>query len=182
VRRELERRLQAVETARAGAGTVEVWIEQSDGFLRGPRGEVITMNEFEASRSGTDRATAISWVDQQATDHRRSLRARIEWCDLIRKRFRVMGIDPALAVTLRRGEEAAAELAAIPDTPDLKAADEAMVRPECSDGDDGARRVRARIEQMAEQYRSGQHQLDLANASPAQLLAFCVAVEMEAWG
>jgi hypothetical protein len=53
------------------------------------------------------------------------------------------------------------------------------VRPECSDGDDGAHRVRAKIEQMAEQYRSGQHQLNLAKASPAQLLAFCVAVEME---
>ena len=32
---------------------------------------------------------------------------------------------------------------------------------------------------MAEQYLSGQQRLDLANASPAELLAFCVAVEME---
>jgi hypothetical protein len=93
-----------------------------------------------------------------------------------------MGINPALAVALRRGEEAAAELAAIPDTPDLKAADEAIVRPEYTNGDDRARQVRAIIAQMAEQYRGSQHRLDLANASPAELLAFCVAVEMEAWG
>jgi hypothetical protein len=32
---------------------------------------------------------------------------------------------------------------------------------------------------MAEQYLSGQQRLDLANASPAELLAFWVAVEME---
>ena len=93
-----------------------------------------------------------------------------------------MGIDPALAVTLRRGAEAAAELAAIPDTPDLKAADEAIVGSEHTNGNDGAHQVKAKIERIAEQYRSGQHQLDLATASPAQLLAFCVAVEMEAWG
>ena len=38
-----------------------------------------------------------------------------------------MGIDSCRAVALRRGEEAAAELAAIPDSPHLKAADEAIV-------------------------------------------------------
>jgi hypothetical protein len=51
-----------------------------------------------------------------------------------------MGIDPALAVTLRRGKGAAAELAAIPDSLDLKAADEAIVRAECGNGDDRGRR------------------------------------------
>jgi hypothetical protein len=84
-------------------------------------------------------------------------------------------------VTLRRGEEAAAELAAIPDTPDLKAADEAILRAECRNDDDGAQQVREKIARMAKLYRSGDHRLDLANASPAELLAFCVAVEMEAW-
>jgi hypothetical protein len=33
---------------------------------------------------------------------------------------------------------------------------------------------------MAEQYRGGQHRLDLANAGPVELLTFWVAVEMEA--
>jgi hypothetical protein len=93
-----------------------------------------------------------------------------------------MGIGAALAMTRRRGEEAVAELAAIPDSPTLKAADEAMMCLECTDGDDGARQVPAKIAWMAEQYRGGQHRLDLAYASPAELLAFCDAVEMEAWG
>jgi hypothetical protein len=88
-----------------------------------------------------------------------------------------MGMDPRLAVALRRGEEAAAELAAIPDTPELQAADAAMMRTERSDGEDWACEFEAKIARIAEQYRSGQHQLDLADASPAELLAFCVCRE-----
>ena len=42
-----ERRLQAVETARAAATVCEVWIEQRDGMLRGPRGEIITRDAFK---------------------------------------------------------------------------------------------------------------------------------------
>ena len=71
---------------------------------------------------------------------------------------------------------------AIPDTPELRAADEAIVRSESGNGASKACRARARIEQMAIKYRDGQHQLVLASASPAELLAFCVAVEMNAWG
>jgi hypothetical protein len=93
-----------------------------------------------------------------------------------------MGIDPALAVALQRGEDAAAELAAAPDTDDLQAADEAIVRAERSNRDDGARQVRAKITRLAEQYRGSQHWPDFPNASPAELLAFCVAVEMDAQG
>jgi hypothetical protein len=88
-----------------------------------------------------------------------------------------MGIDPALAETLRRGEEAAAELAAIPDTPELKVADEAIGRPESNKGGDGARLGENCAD--GKQYRDGEHRLDLANASPAELPAFCLAVEME---
>jgi hypothetical protein len=124
---------------------------------------------------------AISSVDRQVAHHRQSLRACFKLCDLIRERFRVMGIDPALAVALRRGEEAAAELAAIPDTPDLKAADEAIVRAETGDGSDAARKFWEKIEQMAARMLNEDHQLDLANASPAELLAFVVA-EVHAGG
>jgi hypothetical protein len=123
---------------------------------------------------------SISWADRQAAHHRRSLRACVELHDLIRERLRVMGINPALAVALRRGEEAAAELAAIPDTDELRAADEVIVRAERSNGDDGARRVGAKITRLAEQYRGRQNWPDLSNASLAELLAFCVAVEVEA--
>jgi hypothetical protein len=121
---------------------------------------------------------AISWVDRRAAHHRQSLRACVEYCEIIRERFRVMGVDPGLVIALRRGEEAAAELAAIPDLPDLKAADEVIVTADYSNADDRSCEFKAKIERMAEQYRSGRHQLDLENASPAELLAFCVAVEM----
>jgi hypothetical protein len=124
----------------------------------------------------------ISCVDRQAAHYRQSLRTCINWCDLIRERFRVMGIDPGLAVALRRGDEAAAELAAIPDSLDLKAADGAIVTADYSNADDRSCEFKAKIGRIAEQYRGGEHQLDLANASPAELLAFCVAVEMDAWG
>jgi hypothetical protein len=124
---------------------------------------------------------AISWVDRQAAHHRQSLRRCVKWCGLIGERFREMGIDPGRAVALRRGEEAAAELAAIPDSPDLKAADEAIVTADYSNADDPSCEFKTEIERIAEQYRGGQHQLDLANASPAELLAYCVAVEMDAW-
>jgi hypothetical protein len=73
-------------------------------------------------------------------------------------------------------------LAAIPDSDELRAADEAIVHIGHNDGDEGARQFPTKIDQMAELYRSGQHRLDLAKASPAELLAFCVAVEIEAWG
>jgi hypothetical protein len=53
--------------------------------------------------------------------------------------------------------------------------------PRVQQWDDGARQVWAKIGRMAEQYRDGQHWLDFANASPAELLAFCVAFEMERW-
>jgi hypothetical protein len=48
-----------------------------------------------------------------------------------------MRIDPALAMTQRRCEEAAAGLAAIPDTLDVKPAGEVILRSEYTNGDDG---------------------------------------------
>lgn len=47
MRRDFERRLQAVETACAGANVCEVWIVQNDNSLRGPRGETITRDAFD---------------------------------------------------------------------------------------------------------------------------------------
>jgi hypothetical protein len=90
-----------------------------------------------------------------------------------------MGLDPTYAETLQRGEAAAAELAAIPDTPELERADEAILHTKCSNSGDGAHKVRGEIARMAELYRSGQHRIGFANASPAELLAFCIANEIE---
>jgi hypothetical protein len=46
MRRDLECRLRAVEVA--GSGGIEIWIHQSDGTARGPRGEQMTREEAEA--------------------------------------------------------------------------------------------------------------------------------------
>jgi hypothetical protein len=53
MRRDLERRLKAVETAPLRAHSVEIWIEQSNGILRGPRDEAISKDTFEAKPCDT---------------------------------------------------------------------------------------------------------------------------------
>ena len=124
-------------------------------------------------------APAISWADRQAADRRRTLRARVQLHRIILERLRAMGIDPTHIAAVQSGEKAAAELAAIPDTPELERADEAILRAKCSNSGDAARQLRAQIMRMAELYRSGQHRIDFADASPCQVLAFCVASEIE---
>jgi formate-dependent nitrite reductase cytochrome c552 subunit len=124
-------------------------------------------------------APETSWGDRKAADRRQSLRTRVAMHQLIRERLRVIGVDPALAESLRLGDEAAAELAAIADTPELERADEAILRANCSNSDDGAHHVREEIKRMAELYRSGQHRVDFANASAFELLTFYVAGEIE---
>jgi hypothetical protein len=89
-----------------------------------------------------------------------------------------MGFDAELARTLQ-DLKAAAELAAIPDTPDLQAADQAILHADRANQGDLRREFEGKVVRGAELYRSGQHQLDLALASPMELLAFCVAVETE---
>jgi hypothetical protein len=105
------------------------------------------------------------------------LRNSVALHQLIRERLRIIGVDPALAESLRLGDEAAAELAAIPDTPELERADEAILRAKCSNCDDGAHHVREKIARMAELYRSGQHRIDFADAS--ELLAFALPVRLK---
>ena len=97
-----------------------------------------------------------------------------------------MGIDPALAVSLQRGDEAAAELAAIPDSEALKRADDEMARIEiartgAAEQTREASECRSKWTQMAARFHDGS-QPDFAHASPAQLLAYCIAVEQLAWG
>ena len=46
MRRDLERRLRALEVA--GSGGFEIWVNEGDGTLRGPHGEQMTREEAEA--------------------------------------------------------------------------------------------------------------------------------------
>ena len=78
-------------------------------------------------------ASAVHPADLQAASHRQSLRTGVTIYEFIRERFLLMGLDPALAVRLRDGEEAAAELAAIPDSEALRTADEALTHSDLDD-------------------------------------------------
>jgi hypothetical protein len=46
MRRELERRLRRLELAISRHATIEIWVTQEDGTLRGPNGEHITEEAF----------------------------------------------------------------------------------------------------------------------------------------
>jgi hypothetical protein len=59
------------------------------------------------------KAAATHWADRHAAHHRNTRRAIVEICEAIRERLSLMGLDPALADSLLRGEQEAAELAAI---------------------------------------------------------------------
>jgi hypothetical protein len=76
------------------------------------------------------------------------------------------GDGRAFAAALLLGEAAAAELAGIPDTLGLRYSDEGRLAD-----DAGVEAVfEAQLRQLVRQYRDGR-ELDLANASPAELLA-----------
>jgi hypothetical protein len=92
-----------------------------------------------------------------------------------------MGLDPALAVGLQAGEEAAAELAAIPDWEALRRADDMITRGEGGDRTGVRSSFEAKIEPMVARFCEGAEP-NFANASVAELLAFCVAIERLAWG
>jgi len=64
MRRDLERRLRAVEVA--GSGGVEIWVDQGDGTVRGPDGEQMTGEEAEAlARAAGSIPIFISEADAQ---------------------------------------------------------------------------------------------------------------------
>ena len=83
-----------------------------------------------------------------------------------------MGFDPALEVRLQRGRQAAVELAAIPDSENLWAADAAITRSDQQDDGATATIIAAPVAPMATHFRDGSEP-DLAHASLAELFAFC---------
>jgi hypothetical protein len=127
--------------------------------------------------------SAVHRADLQAASDRQLLRTSVVICEFIRKRFLLMGLDPALAKSLRRGEEAAAKLAAIPDTEALRTADEALTHSDLDDDGEAcstysaSRRAEdnAKMERMVAIYREGV-QPDFASVSVMQLWAYCIAM------
>jgi hypothetical protein len=121
---------------------------------------------------GTAKAeTAPPRCDVASARRRALLRARVKICRGLRRKWAASATGAAGAAALRLGEEAAAELAGIPDTPELQRLDAALLERD----DDTARGgVEATIGRLVEEYRNGRA-LDLFTASPTELLACCVA-------
>ena len=120
-------------------------------------------------------ASAIHPADRKAASHRGELRASVHYCEFIRTVLSLMGSDPAQAKSLHIGEDAAAELAAIPDSEALRTADEALTHSDLDDcRREDANSVVAKIQRMVTYYSEGA-QPDFARASVAELYAFCLA-------
>jgi hypothetical protein len=124
-------------------------------------------------------APAISCVDRQAAYHRRSLRARVALHQLIRERLRVIGVDPALqrvsgAAMGRRLNWPRSRI-----HPSWNALTKRSSAPKAATPTAGRTASREEIARMAEPYHSGRDRVDFADASPVELLAFCVASEIE---
>jgi hypothetical protein len=106
--------------------------------------------------------------DLGAARRRAMLRSRVEICTGLRRRKAFSAVGAAGAAALRLGEEAAAELAGIPDTAELRRLDAALLASHDRDP------CEATIRRLVEEYRNGRA-LDLFTASPTELLACCVA-------
>ena len=48
MRRDLERRLRQIEATDVWSDRIEIWVDQGDGTVCGPRGEQMTFEEAEA--------------------------------------------------------------------------------------------------------------------------------------
>jgi len=99
------------------------------------------------------------------------LRARAAVCTLLRQRSVQPDAGQALAGAWQLGDAAAAELAGIPDTPNLRETDGALLARD-HPGTEGT--FETRLWHLVRHYRDGR-ELDTASASLAELLAAYVA-------
>ena len=88
----------------------------------------------------------------------RSTRTRVKICAGIREYLIANGIEPELDALVRRREEAAVELANIPDTREVRASDEAILSRGHSEEHraDALRKIEKMLDQTAERMEAGQ--------------------------
>jgi hypothetical protein len=98
------------------------------------------------------------------------LRARTAVSTLLRERSMQPDAGQALAGPWLLGDAAAGALAGIPDTPELRETDGALLARDHAGAEET---FEARLWHLVQHYRDG-CELDAANASPAELLAGCV--------
>jgi hypothetical protein len=120
------------------------------------------------------KAEARALRDPTQALHRSLLRGRAALRPLLREGSAPPDADRAFDGALQLGDAAAVELVSIPDTPDLRKTDEATLARDHA----WVEAFEAQLLRLVRQYRDG-HELDLANASPAELLAACIAGTIE---
>jgi hypothetical protein len=102
-------------------------------------------------------AAVISWPDYRAAQHRSSLRARGKICGGILEYHSANGMTPELVGLARQRDEVAIELANIPDTPELCAADEAILShgQKAANAADPIQKITEMLDQVAERIEAG---------------------------
>jgi hypothetical protein len=110
--------------------------------------------------------------EREEAECRIALRCEVALADAIRK-YRPPGYESAaLERVLKDGEWAAEDLAEIPDTPELRDADEALFADEDISAELEA--LRAEFAELVERFANGQEP-DPEKASLTEMLAFCLA-------
>jgi hypothetical protein len=109
--------------------------------------------------------------DPTRARRRALLRARAALAAVLRDGLASLGAGAALTRALQLGDAAALELAAVPDTQDLRDSDEALL---ANDHAGAEEMLEVRLWNAVRQYRDGRG-LDRSNASPAELLAAYLA-------
>ena len=105
--------------------------------------------------------------DLPAARHHTLLRARVAVCALLRERSTPADADRALAGAFELGDTAAAELADIPDTPELRKTDAVLLARDHAGAEEA---FETQLWHLVRQCVAGR-ELDPANAAPAELLA-----------
>jgi hypothetical protein len=102
-------------------------------------------------------AAAIPWADYWAAQHRSSLRTRRTIFDGILECYAANGMTPELGELARQRDEVAIELANIPDTPELCAADEAILShgQKAANAADALQKITEMLDQVAERIEAG---------------------------
>jgi hypothetical protein len=121
------------------------------------------------------KAEARALRDPTQALHRSLLRGRAALRPLLREGSAPPDAARAFDGALQLGDAAAVELVSIPDTPDLRKTDEATLARDHAGVEEA---FEAQLLRLVRQYRDD-HELDLANASPAELLAACIAGTIE---
>jgi len=128
------------------------------------------------------------WAKRHEVEHRVELRDDVRFCTLVRIMLMVEGVDPETTCVPRDLRDAQAKLAAIPDTPELKQADEDyLAREDPSWIDDWQSKPRYRppprqektakgeIERLMGRYRTDCKDMDITKYSQFELFAWCLS-------